>query len=79
VTFNAYLNAHFLNNGPFLTSYSRLWAQLNGLKALPVDLPTRPWPVSIVTLKHRTLSPAAERFIACAREVAKSIGGKLRH
>jgi len=76
VTFNAHLNAHFLNNGPYLTSYSRLWTDINGLKALPVDLPLRPWPVSVVTLKHRTLSPAVESFIECAREVAKTISAK---
>jgi DNA-binding transcriptional LysR family regulator len=78
-TFNAYLNAHFLNSGSFLTAYSRLWARLNGLKVLPVELPLRSWPVSIVTLKHKTLSPAAARFIEGAREVAKSIDAKLRH
>jgi hypothetical protein len=41
------------------------------LKVLPVDLPTRPWPVNIVTLKNRTLSPVVERFIECAREVTR--------
>jgi hypothetical protein len=29
--------------------------------------------MGIVTLKNRTLSPLAVRFIACAREVAKSL------
>jgi hypothetical protein len=43
---------------------------------LPVDLPARPWPVAIVTLKNRTLSPVVERFIACAREVTKSMAGR---
>jgi hypothetical protein len=42
------------------------------LKKLPVGLPTRPWPVVILTLKNRMLSPVVERFIECAREVAKS-------
>jgi hypothetical protein len=41
------------------------------LKELHVDLPLRPWLVAILTLKNRTLSPVVERFIACAREVAK--------
>jgi hypothetical protein len=39
---------------------------------LPVDLPVRPWPVVMVTLKNRTLSPIVERFLACARDVARS-------
>jgi hypothetical protein len=43
---------------------------------LPVDMPVRPWPVTITTLKNRTLSPVAERFIECSREVAKSMGRK---
>ena len=45
------------------------------LTLLSVDLPIRPWPVAVVTLKNRTLSPVVERFIACAREVAKSFAG----
>jgi DNA-binding transcriptional LysR family regulator len=44
-----------------------------GLKILPVDLPFKPWPIGIVTLKNRTLSPAAQLFIECAREVAKPL------
>jgi hypothetical protein len=39
----------------------------------PVGMPLRPWPISIATLKHRTLDPVAERFIECAREVATSV------
>lgn len=73
VTFNVHLNAHFLTNRGYLTAFSRLWARLAGMKVLPVDLPVRPWPVSIVTLKNRTLSPAVERFIACAREAASEL------
>ena len=37
------------------------------LKVLPVALPNKPWPVVMVTLKHRTLSPAVQRFIELAR------------
>jgi DNA-binding transcriptional LysR family regulator len=73
VTFSVHLNAHFLSRGPFLTAYPISLVRHISLKALPVGLPVRPWPVAIVTLKNRTLSPAVERFIECAREVAKSI------
>jgi DNA-binding transcriptional LysR family regulator len=45
------------------------------LKALPVALPTRPWPLLLVTLKNRTVSPVVQRFIKCARETANSIAG----
>jgi len=41
-------------------------------------MPARPWPVTIVTLKNRILSPVVERFIACAHEVAKSMAGGQR-
>jgi DNA-binding transcriptional LysR family regulator len=43
------------------------------IKVLPVDLKTRPRPVVIVTMKGRTLSPTAQRFIECAREIAKPL------
>ena len=44
-----------------------------GLKVLPVDFPTKPWPVAIVTLKKRTLSPVVHLFVDCVREVAKPL------
>ena len=46
----------------------RLNAQRLGLKVLALDLPVASWPVGIVTLKKRTMSPAAQSFIACIRE-----------
>jgi DNA-binding transcriptional LysR family regulator len=54
------------------------------LHALPIDLPTPPWPASIVTPKGRTLSPVVDRFIECAREVVSSFrdkpdAGKVRN
>src|SRR5262245_3126425 len=43
------------------------------LKVLPVELGIPARPISIVTLKNRTLSPVAKLFIDCAREVAKAL------
>jgi DNA-binding transcriptional LysR family regulator len=43
------------------------------LKVLPIDLPTTRRPIGIVTLKNRTLSPVAQLFIDCAREIAKGV------
>ncbi len=64
-----------LTAGRFLTIYPRtvlrFGAKNLSLKRVPVDLPGARYPVGIVTLKNRTLNPAAERFIDCAREVAK--------
>lgn len=45
------------------------------LKALPVELSIPEWPVSIVALKNRTLSPVAKLFIDCAREVTRDSRG----
>jgi DNA-binding transcriptional LysR family regulator len=43
------------------------------LKKLPVNVPTRPWSVAILTLKNRTLSPVVERLIECSREVTREL------
>jgi DNA-binding transcriptional LysR family regulator len=43
------------------------------VKVLPVELPLARRPNGIVTLKNRTLSPVAQLFIDCAREVAKPL------
>jgi DNA-binding transcriptional LysR family regulator len=43
------------------------------IKALPVELPVARLANGIVTLKNRTLSPVAQLFIECAREVAKPL------
>ena len=41
------------------------------IKSLSVELPLRRMPIGVITLKNRTLSPAAQLFIDCAREIAK--------
>jgi DNA-binding transcriptional LysR family regulator len=46
-----------------------------GLKMLPVAVPARSWPLTIMTLKNRTLSPVIERFVTCAHRVAKMVSG----
>jgi hypothetical protein len=48
------------------------------IKELRIALPDRPWPVVILSLKNRTLSPIAERFIELARVVAKSFADPPR-
>jgi len=75
VTLSMPVVTHFLAKGHSIAAVPGSVARLNALNVLPVDLPVRPWPVTIVTLKNRTLSPAVERFIACAHEVAKSMAG----
>jgi DNA-binding transcriptional LysR family regulator len=71
------VTTHFLANSRFISAMPRSVAYFSSLKVLlPVDLPDRSWPIIIVTLKNRTLSPVVERFIECTREVAKSIAGR---
>jgi DNA-binding transcriptional LysR family regulator len=66
-----------LATGRFLAvlpqSVLRFSAQRPTVKVLPVKLAVRPRPVGIVTLKNRTLSPAAQLFIDCVRDVAKPL------
>jgi DNA-binding transcriptional LysR family regulator len=75
-TLSVYLRTNLLATGQFVTAFPRSVLQLHAerfkLKELRLDLPARAWPVSLLTLKHRTLSPVVERFISCARETAKS-------
>jgi hypothetical protein len=43
------------------------------LKILPIELPVQRWPAVIVTLKGRTLSPVAERFIQYVRDFTRPV------
>jgi DNA-binding transcriptional LysR family regulator len=45
----------------------------SAIKVLPIDLAAKAGAVGIITLKNRTLTPVAQLFIDCAREVAKPI------
>lgn len=78
VAYSVHIIGDFLARSPFVTALPRSWVQHNSFKALPVELPTPPWQVAILTLKNRTLSPVVERFIECAREVTKSLVPQLR-
>jgi DNA-binding transcriptional LysR family regulator len=66
-----------LANGRFLSivqgSVVRFGAKTAGLKVVPVDLPTTRRSIGVITLMNRTLSPVAQLFIDCAREVAKPL------
>ena len=66
--------------GRFLTLTSESAIRFGGrdmaIKALPIDLPDSQIPVGIITLKNRTLTPVAQLFIDCAREVARPMASK---
>jgi len=78
-TYSMDLRAKLVASGRFVTVVPKSVLQLDegrtALKILPVDMPTQPWPVTILRLKSRTISPTVERFISCAHEVAKSLVG----
>jgi len=77
VTDSPQMRMSLLATGRFLTilpaSALRFPAKRSEIKALPVKLPTTLVPNGIVTLKNRELSPVAQLFIGCARDVAKAL------
>ncbi|MCP3420082.1 LysR family transcriptional regulator [Bradyrhizobium brasilense] len=81
-TLSVHMRTQLIATGDFITTLPRsvlhLYAERYSLKALPVDLPARPWPVSIITLKNRSLSPIVHRFIRCAEDVAKEMDARPR-
>jgi DNA-binding transcriptional LysR family regulator len=76
-TVSIQLTKSLIASGAFVgilpTSVAALDARQAGLKVLPLKSSGPRISAEIVFLKNRTLSPAVESFIDCAREVAKSI------
>jgi DNA-binding transcriptional LysR family regulator len=75
LTFSLPLHRRLLATGRYLTALplSMLHYGATSLRRLAVKFPARPRPVGVMTLKNRTLSPLAERFIDCARQLAKPL------
>jgi DNA-binding transcriptional LysR family regulator len=77
MTSSMQLTHKMLATGRFLSilpgSMLHFNARALSLKTLSVEAPTQPWPVGIVFLKNRTLSPAAQLFIDCARKMSKAL------
>jgi DNA-binding transcriptional LysR family regulator len=76
----ATLMAALIPRGPYLgvfpASLLHFGANLPRLKVVPVELPIPPWSVGAMMLKNRTLTPAVQVFIDCAREIVKPLAGK---
>ena len=76
-TFSIHLRSLLSMRGRFMAvlpvSVLRFNPDLYPLKELPLDLSMPEPPILIVTLKNRTLSVPVERFIDCARGVARTI------
>ncbi len=67
----------------FSASVLKFHVHREAIKVLPIKLPNRPAPVGIMTLKNHTISPIAQLFIDCAREVSKPLSANknslIRH
>ena len=80
-TFSVHIRVDLLASSRFLTVFPRSVLRVNeGLypvKILPVALPEppSPWPVVVVTLKHRTVSPVAGVFVDMLRAHVRSKDG----
>jgi DNA-binding transcriptional LysR family regulator len=74
---SALLRINLLSTGPFVTavpsSVLRMNASRHTLKELPIDFQIPGYPVAILTLKNRLLSPSAARFIDHVRMAAKVV------
>ncbi|HZP78377.1 MAG TPA: LysR family transcriptional regulator [Pseudolabrys sp.] len=78
-TISVHVRSQLLATGRFLAIMPGSGLQQNAqrwqLRALPVDLGVRMPPVGILTLKNRTISPAAALFIEQARAHARTMRG----
>jgi DNA-binding transcriptional LysR family regulator len=65
-----------VRTGRFLTvapaSTVKLGSSNLGLRPLPIKFAIQQGPVAIVTLKNRTISPVAQRFIDCTRTFVRT-------
>lgn len=80
VTSTLPLRTVLLGTGRYLSMIPRVALQFPGarqtIKVLPIELPSTPRPLAIVTLKNRTLNPVAQTFIDEVRKVAGSLATK---
>jgi DNA-binding transcriptional LysR family regulator len=76
-SYSFHLRSRLLATGRYLSviprSYLKFAEHRVPLKVLSVRLPIEPRPVAVITLKDRTISPVAQVFIQCARELTKNL------
>jgi DNA-binding transcriptional LysR family regulator len=80
LTVSLHLYMRLIETGRWLglvpASVMRFGGRQMRIKTLSVKISSPPSPIGIVTVKHRTLTPLAERFIDYARNVAASNSGQ---
>ncbi len=78
VTVSLHLYMRLIETGRWLglvpASVMRFGGRSMRLKTLPIKNAPLPAPIGFVTIKDRTLTPLAERFIECTRQVISSPG-----
>jgi DNA-binding transcriptional LysR family regulator len=80
LTVSLHLYMRLIETGRWLglvpASVMRFGGKRMHIKILPVKISSPPAPVGFITVKDRTLTPLAERFIECTRKVANSDTGR---
>lgn len=80
LTVSLHLTIRLVGTGHWLSlvpaSVLRFGGKHIGIRALPVGAIKLPAPIGFVTVKDRTLTPLAEQFIECARQVVTSETGR---
>jgi hypothetical protein len=64
---------YLLESGQFVTAMPKSIASQSPIKIFPVELPVRPWPLAIFTLKNGTVSPVVDRLMVHLRDFVRSI------
>jgi DNA-binding transcriptional LysR family regulator len=81
VTVSLHLYMRLIETGRWLglvpASVMRFGGKQLRVKLLPVKTPSPPAPVGFITVRGRTLTPLAERFIECTRKVAGLKSGRV--
>jgi DNA-binding transcriptional LysR family regulator len=77
MTYSVHLRTSLVATGDFITALPGSILRFNpnqfSLKVLPIELPGPPWPVAVVTLKNRTLSPVVQLFVDHVRAFTTSM------
>jgi DNA-binding transcriptional LysR family regulator len=80
-SYSVHQRISLLATGRFVSADSRSVLRYNGIASsvilLPVDLPTRSWPVAIVTLKGRTANLVVQTFVDCVRDVSRPLAVQI--
>ena len=80
LTVSLHLHLRLIETGRWLglipASVMRFGDKRMYIKVLPIEVPSPPAPVGFITVKDRTLTPLAERFIECTRKVTNSDTGR---